>query len=437
MRSERPRFASGIGAVLAFIGVAVGLGNVWRFPYMVGAFGGGAFLLVYFAVLAVFGIPALMAELTLGRATRRGPMGAFSTIGMPGGKAAGWLLFITVFMAVSYYTVIVGWVLKYLLASITGRLTAVDADTFFNQILEGFGGQFVATAAVILLASVVLLLGIRRGVETVSRYGMPLLFVLLLVLMGKTMTLEGAGEGFRFYLIPDFAKIDAGVVAAALGQVFFSLSLGGTYLLTYASYLPDHVKLGRSAIAVGLGETMAAVLAGFVIVPAAVALNLNLESGPPLTFITAPTIFATMSGGAVFATLFFGLLFFAAFLSDVAAFEVLIASANDSFGWSRRKAITVFGVLELALGTVSMVSLDFMLKSDLIWGSTMQPLGSAVTLIGLAWVVGLGKTMEEVRKSSPPSRGQTLWFYWIKYVVPAGIIIILALGVKDMFKTFF
>ncbi len=389
---------------MTFIGVAVGLGNVWRFPYMTAAFGGGAFLFVYLLLLGAFGIPAIMAELTLGRLTRRGPVGAFRQIGMPGGRTLGWALFVTVFMAVSYYMVIVGWVLRYFLISVSGRVGAITPGSFFDELLAGFAGQFVMTSIVVVLVFAVLALGIRQGIERISTIGMPLLFLLLFVLIGRSLMLPGAGEGLRFYLVPDFSKIDGGVVTAALGQVFFSLSLGGTFLLTYASYLPHSMNLKTGAIAIGVGETLAAILAGLVIVPAAVAFGIELNSGPPLTFVTVPTIFAQMPGGSVFAALFFGLLFFAAFLSAVAAFEVLVTTAVDTFHWPRVRAAAAVCVGALLAGVVSMKSLDYILTSDLFWGSTMQPLGSAFTLVGLAWIVKLRKTLDAVNEGNSSSR---------------------------------
>jgi NSS family neurotransmitter:Na+ symporter len=432
----RPRFGSAFGLVMTFIGVAVGLGNVWRFPYMAGAFGGGAFLLVYIVLLVAFGIPALMAELALGRMTRRGPVGAFTRIGMPGGAVVGWVLFVTVLVALSYYTVVVGWVLRYTFISASGAIGEIVPESFFESVLGGFWGQFLMTAIVLALVAVVLVLGIKKGVERVSKVGMPLLFLLLFVLIARSLTLPGAGAGLSYYLYPEFSMIDAGVVAAALGQLFFSLALGGTFLMTYASYLGDDVDLRKSAVTIGVGETLASVLAGFVILPAAVALGIEVGSGPPLTFVTAPSIFAHVPSGAIFATLFFGLLFFAAFLSAVAGFEVLVAGMADEHGWDRKVAVSVFCGAALLLAIVPMQSLDYILKSDLFWGSTMQPVGSALALIGLAWVVGLGRALEEANKGvTGPPIGR-FWFYWIKYVVPIGIGVILVFGLRDVFRTF-
>jgi NSS family neurotransmitter:Na+ symporter len=312
----------------------------------------------------------------------------------------------------------------------------VAPESFFEAVLGGFWGQFLMTGIVMALVAAVLVLGIKKGVERVSKIGMPLLFLLLFVLIARSLTLPGAGAGVRYYLYPEFSMIDAGVVAAALGQLFFSLALGGTFLVTYASYLGDDVDLRKSAVTIGVGETLASVLAGFVILPAAVALGVKVASGPPLTFVTAPGIFARIPGGAVFATLFFGLLFFAAFLSAVAGFEVLVAGVADEHRWNRKVAVPIFCGAALLLGVVPMHSLDYILKSDLFWGNTMQPVGSALALIGLAWVVGLGRALEEANRGTGGRPIGRFWFYWIKYVVPIGIAVILVLGLSKVFKTF-
>lgn len=433
---DRQSFASAFGAIMSFVGVAVGLGNVWRFPYMASAFGGGAFLLIYFLLLVIFGVPALMAELTLGRMTRRGPLSAFASAGMLGGRVVGWALFVTVLMAASYYSVVVGWVLEYVVISVTGDLVRVEPGAFFDQVLGGFWGQFFSTAAIILGVAVVLLTGIKSGIERVSGWGVPLLFGLFVLLMVRALTLPGAFDGLKFYLWPDFSRIDSSVVAAALGQVFFSLGLGGTFLLTYASYLPDHANIRLSAFSTGLGDGLASIFAGLIIVPVAFTLGVPLESGPSLTFLTMPAMLARMPAGALFAVLFFALLLIAAYLSNVAAFEVLITSLVDELRWKRRRAIVIICAAELALATLSMKSLDFLLKNDLIWGSTMQPIGSAMVMVALAWFVGLQRTLRHLQPEAETSRLNRIWFYWMKFAIPLGIVVILALGIKDVFNTF-
>jgi NSS family neurotransmitter:Na+ symporter len=206
--------------------------------------------------------------------------------------------------------------------------------------------------------------------------------------------------------------------------------------LTYARYLPKRANLKASAISVGVGETLAAVLAGLVIIPAAVAFGLELSSGPPLTFVTVPSIFARTPAGGVFATTFFALLFFAAFLSVVAAVEVLVATMTEQLGWSRSTSVLVLCTVELVLAIVPTLSVDYILRSDLVWGSTMQPLGSAMVMLGLAWVVGLRRALGEANEGNEGRPLGTVWFFWIKYVIPLGIAVILALGLKDLFAAF-
>jgi len=283
----------------------------------------------------------------------------------------------------------------------------------------------------------VLYFGVKGGVERVSKVAIPLLFLLFLVLIFRSVTLPGAIEGLKFYLWPDFSKLNFSVAAAALGQVFFSLSLGGTFILTYSSYLRDKTNIRTSALITGFGDGLAAVFAGLVIVPAAFAAGIELDSGPPFTFVTVPTIFENLPGGAFFAILFFALLFLAAYLSDVAAFEVLVATATDELNWSRNKALLVLGVVVTMLATISMTGLDKILWNDLIFGSTMQPIGSALVLIGLTWVVGIRKGLIELNRCGRTTGLDQIWFYWSKYVLPVGIFLILLLGLKDVFETFF
>lgn len=432
---DRENFGSNFGLIMTTIGVAVGLGNVWRFPYMVGKFGGGAFVLLYIVIVLAFGVPALMAEYTLGRYTRRGPVGAFPKIGMPGGKFFGWLLFITVFMATSYYTVVIGWVLYYMGSSLLGSYVGKNTGDFFNSTLANVPMQFITTAVIIIAIVVVLIYGVQKGIERVSKIAMPALFVMLIILIIRAVTLPGAAEGVKFYFMPDFSKINASTVLGALGQAFFSLSLGGTFMMCYASYMSKKEDIPKAALLTAIGDSTAGILAGLVIVPAAIAVGLEVTSGPSLTFITAPAIFQKMPGGMIFAFMFFLLLLLAAYLSDVAAFEVLVATLVDEFNWDRKKALIIFGIAELIIAIPSMISVDFLSKNDLIWGSTMQPLGSAITMIALAWFVGKGKALEEINQgASKPVN--PFFIFWIKWVVPIGIFLILALGLKDLVAQF-
>lgn len=432
----RENFSSKFGLLMSTIGVAVGLGNVWRFPYMAGKFGGGAFVLLYIVLVLAFGVPALMAEFTLGRLTGRGPLGAFPKAGLPGGKFFGWLLFITVFMATSYYTVVIGWVLYYFVSSVSGAYVGMDTGAFFDATLGDLGVQFFTTAIIIIAIIIVLMYGVQKGIERVSKFAMPALFIMMVILMIRSITLPGAAEGIMFYLVPDFSKITGSTVLGALGQAFFSLSLGGTFMMCYASYMSKNENIPQTALYTAIGDTTAGLLAGMVILPAAFAVGLEVTSGPALTFITAPAIFLRMPGGMLFASLFFLLLLLAAYLSDVASFEVLVSTLVDEFKWSRKKALILFGIAELVVAIPSMISVDFLSKNDLIWGSTMQPFGSAITMIALAWFVGRGKALEEINKGVEKPINP-FWIFWIKYIVPTGIFIILVLGLKDLITQLF
>ncbi len=437
--NEEPReqFSTTFGMVMAMIGAAVGLGNVWRFPYMVGLFGGGAFVIVFLGLVALIGVPVMVSEWAIGRHFRRGPLGALKKSGIPGGKLLGWVNFTTIFMATSYYSIIIGWALYYFVTSITGGLTDIHSGDFFNAILGNFGLQFVFTAIVVALVGLTLLLGVKNGIERVAKYTIPLLFVMMLVLFFKTMTLPNAMEGLRFYLVPDFSKINGGVILGALGQAFFTLCLGGTFMVVYGSYMSDKENLGKSALYTVLGDTFAGLFAGLIILPAAFSFGVELSSGPPLTFITVPEIFKAMPGGLVFMGIFFLLLFLAAYLSDIAAYEVLVSSLMDEFNWKRKKSIIFFCIAQLIVGIPSMISLDWMLKNDLLWGTTLQPFGSMVVVIALLWYLPRVKVVEELKKGSNVKIIPDWLFFWMKYVVPAAIAIILFFGVKDLFLEFF
>ncbi len=428
MNRERETFGSRFGSVMALMGVAVGLANVWRFPYMAGSYGGAAFVLLYIFFGIVLGIPAIMAEWTLGRFTRQGPAGAFVTAGMPGGRAIGMMLFFTVFMANSYYTLVVGQVLFYTLETSFVGEAGANPESFFETMLTGITVWNVSvTATAFAGVGTVLYFGVRRGIESVSCVVVPLVFMALLAVIARSVTLPGAAEGIRFFLLHDFSKLNAQTVLAALGQVFFSLSLGGTFFLLYGSYLRDDENIPRTAIQIALGDLTAAMLGGLAILPAVFAMGVEPASGPSLLFVTLPGVFAAMPGGAVVGGVFFGALFTAAFLSAIAAMEVLVDGVNHYWHWSRGKALAVLIPIQLVIALPSMASSNFLQWNDRIWGSTMQPIGSALTLVALGWFVARGKALAEINHGSSMAIGP-FWIFWIRWVIPAAIIVILVYG---------
>lgn len=425
MSDGREHFASRLGMVLTMVGVAVGLGNVWRFPYLVGRYGGAAFVAFYVLVAVVVGIPALCAEWVLGRHTRRGTLGAFQRGGLPGGKLLGGLLFCVVVAATAYYTNVVGWVLYFALSEV---LSGVGVTLNAASILPpetGVSGtsvalQLVCTGVVILSCAVVLDRGLRKGIERASTVIMPTLFAILLILIVRSVTLPGAGEGVRWF-IGKFAWEDLSptVMVAAMGQAIFSLSLGGTFMVTYGSYLDDGVALPSNAAWTVFGDTSAGLLAGFVIFPAVFAFGLSPSSGPGLLFDTIPRVFARMPGGALFGTLFFLGLFGAAYLSDVAAFEVLVTSVVDNTRLTRRRAIVLLSGVVGLVSIIPMINLKIFVVWDLTFGSGMQALGALLSVLTVGWFLQRGALLEQL---GDKGLGTTVLIACIRYLIPLAML---------------
>jgi len=429
--SEREQFTGRWGVVFALLGVAVGLGNVWRFPYMMGLYGGGAFLIVYLLVVIMFGIPALVAELALGRATRQGPLSAFASVGIPGGRFLGGLLFFGVAMAMSYYLVVVGWIVAYFgiaVGNLAGVMDNFSSETFtllqVNWPLQVLCALLVAAGSAEVVGR-----GVRRGIERASSIFVPLFAVLMVLLAVRSVTLPGAEEGIRYLLTPQWSSLSRSAVLAATGQAFFSLGLGGTFFVIYGSYLKDSESLTRRALGTAAGDVVASLLAAFAVMPAVFATGLSPQGGPPLLFEVLPEACLQIPGGLVFAVLFFAGLGCVAFLSGVAAVEVLVGSLSDRWSFSRRKAAWGVCMALVVVGFPATQSLDYLFRSDQIWGSTMQPLGSVIAVAALSWGLGKRKASAQLAAedgSVPAWVG--LWYAWLRWVVPIGVLAALASG---------
>jgi len=407
------------------VGVAVGLGNVWRFPYMVGRFGGAAFVVFYVLVVLVIGIPALMTEWALGRETRRGTVGAFAKGGLPFGRVAGWLLFAVVVAATAYYTNVVGWVVWYAVAGPAAAAGLPLEPTWVLPPDRGFAAtslllQLACTALVLLACALVLLRGLRRGIERTSLLVVPVLLVILLALVGRALTLPGAGAGLEWYVLRfDPSDLSPRVMVAALGQAIFSLSLGGTFMVVYGSYLGAGERLASSAGWTAAGDTAAGLLAGLAIFPAVFALGKDPGSGPGLLFSTLPEVFARIPLGWMFGLLFFAGLAGAAFLSALAALEVLIAGLTDNTRLPRRVATWAMTGLVFLMAVPPMLNMRVFVPWDLTFGSGMQVFGALLAAITVGWAMERGRALEAL--DAPP------WLYlWIRYVIPVAI---LAVGV--------
>ena len=414
----RETFSTRLGLLSTMIGVAVGLGNVWRFPYMVGRFGGAAFVLLYLFFALIIGVPALMAEWSLGRHTQRGTVGAFQRVGFPGGRVVGWILFGGVTAATGYYSNAIGWVLFHGAAE-AGRFSGsaiLPPETGFSA--SAFLLQMAMTGTVILAAITILLRGVRKGIEKISRIFTPLLFITLLILILRSLTLPGAGEGLEWYILGFRPQdITAPVAMAVLGQVVFSLALGGTFMVVYGSYLDEKENLGGNAFLTVLGDTSAGLLAGLAIFPAVFALGMEPGSGPALIFQTLPEVFRILPAGWAFGSLFFLSLGGVAFLSAVAAFEVLIAGLTDNTGLSRKQATLSMAGVVFLLALPPMVNMKIFLPWDLAFGSGLQSGGVLLAVLAFGWAMSRGEALRQLGKSTPPAL-----YLWIRWVIPAAIL---------------
>lgn len=435
MAAPREGFASRLGFVLAAAGSAIGLGNVWKFPYVAGSNGGGAFLILYLVIVFSLGLSVMLAEIALGRATRSNPVGAYRALGGRRWSIAGWLGVITGPMILSFYSVVGGWTIRYAVDAVMGRLNHENGAALG----QGFAG-FVANptapiayhAVFMVLAVGIVLGGVEKGIERWSKLLMPVLLVLLLALVVRSVTLKGAMAGIAFFLTPDFSKVTGDTVLAALGQAFFSLSLGMGALLTYGSYLARRESAGQVAFVVTALDTVVAVLAGLIVLPAVFAFGVNPAAGPKLVFVTLPGIFDQMPAGQVFAALFFLLLAIAALTSAVSILEVPVAYLVDEHRVSRRTATFATGLVCFLVGVPASLSEGVWEKAtlfgfnafdlmDYVTTHVMLPTGGILLAIFVGWRAWPILGHEIGREDGPiPSWGRA-WRLMLCIVAPVAI----------------
>ena len=424
---QRETFSTRFGTIMTMIGVAVGLGNVWRFPYMAGTFGGAAFVLFYIVVAVVIGVPALMAEYALGRHTRRGTVGAFSGGGLPFGRQLGWFFFCVVVAATGYYSAVIGWVLYYALAQGASPFGVVlDASAILPPdrgfAIKSFLLQLGCTGVVIVACSLVMVQGLRAGIERASTIIMPALFLILLVLAVRSLTLPGAGEGVRWFILKfRWADLTPAVMLAAIGHMVFSLSLGGTFMVVYGSYLSDRENVAYPAIWTVFGDTASSLLAGFAIIPAVFALHMAPAQGPGLLFSTLPQVFAAIPAGWLFGLLFFAGLFGAGYLSNIAALEVLVAGLTDNTRLARTSAVWLMAAASFLVAIPPTINNAIFVPWDLTFGSGMQTLGALLAVLTVGWCMQRAAALKAL--SAEGDRPVAPWLYaWIRFGIPAVIV---------------
>ena len=443
--SERANFGSKMGIVLATAGSAVGLGNVWRFPFMAGQNGGAAFMVVYLGCILLLGIPGMVSEFIVGRHSQANAARAYASLT----KSRAWGLvgvlgIITSTIILGFYSVVAGWCLQYLGASLVGGLRGDTA--YVQQYFQAFSGDPVKPAvlgvAFILITHFIIVRGVRNGIERASKLLMPLLFVLLLIIVIASCSLPDASKGIEFLLKPDFSKVSNRMFLEALGQAFFSLSLGTACLCTYASYYSKHTRLLRSATQIALVDFLIALMAGLMIFPAAFSVGVQPDSGPSLIFITLPGVFCQAFSfmpvlGYVISVMFYALLVFAALTSTISMHEIGTAFFHEELKLKRSSAawiltvvcsvLAVFCSLSVGRPTIQLMGRPLMDLCDFVTAQVMLPAGAMLTSILVGWCASKAVIREEFTnwETSRSKSFFNLYIFCVRYVVPVCILLIL------------
>ena len=437
--NQRGFWKSRLGFIFAASGSAVGLGNVWKFPYIVGENGGGAFVLIYLLCIFVIGTPIMLAEFALGRKTNLNPVGAFKAIApQKAFVGIGYMGVLAGFLILSFYGVVGGWTFAYVVKSITGSVlsftTPKEAGTFFGNFIGSTGETLFYHALFMGVCIAIVLRGIHGGIEKACDILMPTLVFFLFLLMFRSLTLDGAMEGVTFYLSPDFSKINSNTILIALGQAFFSLSLGMGCMITYGSYLSDKENLTSSTFYVVMFDTMIALLVGMVIFPAVFAMGLEPTEGPSLVFSVLPTVFTNIPMGQIVSVLFFTLLGIAAITSGISLLEVVVAYFIDQRGWERKKTVIIVGFTIFAFGIPSGLSfgimsdfkpmnMTFFDHVDNIASNYLLPLGGMLTAIFVGWIWGTQNASEEIEIQESASGFPWIqcWEFLIRFITPVAV----------------
>lgn len=442
---DRSNFSNKLGFVLAAAGSAVGLGNIWRFPYLAAQYGGGTFLLIYLILAVTFGFTLMIAEIALGRKTGLSAIGAFKSLD----KRFNFLGILAVIVPViifPHYSVIGGWVVKYFTVFVSGGAQAAAGDTYFSDFIGGTFQPIGWFLVFLAFTAIVVLCGVEKGIEKVSKIMMPILVVLTIIISVYGLTLDGAKEGLIYYIKPHMADVSAKTILAAMGQLFYSMSLAMGIMITYGSYMKKTDNLESSVRQIELFDTGIAFLAGLMIIPAVFAFSGGdrsaLNAGPGLMFMTLPKVFASMKFGGVIGTIFFVLVFFAALTSAISLMETIVSVFMDRFGWKRRFTGIFVAILALIMGIPSslgfgplgfiswngMSILDIM---DFTSNSVLMPIVALFTCIFVGFIIKPKSIADEVKESDGSFRAEGMFNIMIKWVAPLFLIIILISSVAS------
>lgn len=434
--SSRDQFASKIGFVLAAAGSAIGLGAIWKFPYMAGTNGGSVFILLFILCTVVIGLPILIAEFMIGRRGQLDPINSFKS--QAPGKPwymVGWLGLIACGIILSFYSVVGGWILSYLFRAVTLQLTGqgLDFAALFSNIIANPFEVLIAQGAFMLLTLLIVQAGIKGGIEVASKWMMPLLFIFFILLFIRSVTLDGAMEGIKFMFVPDWSYLNIQTLLLALGQAFFSLSVGVSAMITYSSYLSPKENIVSSAGNVAIMNIIISILAGLVIFPAVFALDYSPEQGPGLVFVILPAVFEQLPMGGLFLIIFFILILFATVTSAIAMLEVVVAIGIGQKTQGRKRASWIFAAIIFLVGIPSALSYgvmsDFTIMgknffdfADYITSSILMPIGALLISLFAGFHYSKKISQQELRSSSLLF---TIWITIVRYVAPVAILIIL------------
>ena len=446
---KRSTFSGKLGFVLSAAGASVGLGNIWRFPYLAAKYGGGIFLLIYILLALTFGYTMIMAETSIGRMTKKSPVGAYASFGKSKWLSfGGWINAVIPLLIVPYYSVIGGWVIKYLIGYLTGNGTGLAADGYFSTFIsDGFSTEicFLIFAGITLG---IIYAGVRNGIERVSKFMMPILVVLSVMIAIYSMTRPGAVRGIQYFLVPNLKNFSWMTVVTAMGQMFYSLSIAMGILITFGSYMKKDISIEGSTEHVEIFDTAIAIMAGLMIIPAVFAFSGGdpdtLQAGPALMFITIPKVFANMGMGTFVGVLFFMLVLFAALTSSIALTESSVSTIEDELGWSRKKSTLLVSVVMVILGTLSclgygplasvtIIGMQFLDFFDFMTNSVMMPLAAIATCLLVSKVVGVAKIEEEVTQGGKPFKRKKVFNMMIRKLCPIFAAIILISSVANAF----
>jgi neurotransmitter:Na+ symporter, NSS family len=449
MNHKRSSFSGKLGFVLSAAGASVGLGNIWRFPYLAAKYGGGIFLLIYIILALTFGYTMIIAETSLGRMTKKSPVGAYESFGKSKLlSAGGWINAVIPILIVPYYSVIGGWVIKYLFEYLLGHGQTLAADDYFSGFISnGFSAE-ICFLIFTMFTVVIIYMGVRNGIERVSKFMMPILVILSVIIAVYSVTRPGAMAGVKYFLVPNLENFSWMTVVSAMGQMFYSLSIAMGILVTFGSYMKKDTSIEDSTKNVEIFDTAIAIMAGLMIIPAVFAFSGGdpdtLQAGPSLMFITLPKVFAGMGFGTGTGILFFLLVLFAAVTSSIALTESAVSTFEDELHWSRKKATVFMTVVMIFLGTLSclgygplagitVIGMQFLDFFDFLTNSVMMPIAAIATCLLVSRVIGVEKIENEVTEGGHLFKRKVIFQFMIKYLCPIFAAIILVSSVANAF----